>query len=288
MRTTLDQWAVLAAVIDEGGFRHAASKLHRSQSAVSYAVSQLQESLGVALLQIEGRKAVLTAVGATLLQRARTLLDDAKTLEQLASSVARGWEAELQLVVDAAFPRPRLLEIISELQKSCPDTRIQWSDVVLSGAEEAITAGQADLVVSSRVPSGYLGDRLLEVEFIAVARPDHALFRYERPLNEEDLKGFVQAVVRDSGTDQPRDEGWLGAPRRFTVSSMEASLATLLAGLGFAWLPAHLLEQHLRSGALRRLPLSSGASRHVSLYLVLTHPQTIGPAVRAAIDAFKR
>jgi DNA-binding transcriptional LysR family regulator len=97
-----------------------------------------------------------------------------------------------------------------------------------------------------------------------------------------------QSVVRDSGTLHPRDEGWLGADRRFTVSSMEASLATILAGLSFAWLPEHLLIESLRSGALRRLPLVSGATRKVSLHMVLLRPELLGPAARAAADAFRR
>jgi DNA-binding transcriptional LysR family regulator len=38
-RTSLDQWSILAAVVDEGGFAQAAQALHKSQSAVSYAVA---------------------------------------------------------------------------------------------------------------------------------------------------------------------------------------------------------------------------------------------------------
>jgi DNA-binding transcriptional LysR family regulator len=192
------------------------------------------------------------------------------------------------LVVDAAYPRLQLLGIIAELQQSCPGTQIQLADVVLSGAEEAITGGSADIVVTSRVPAGFLGDWLLDVKFIAVARHDHALFQIERPLTTDDLVRHVQAVVRDSGTTHPRDEGWLGAERRFTVSSMEASLATLLAGLAYAWLPEHLLAEHLHNGSLRRLPLAIGGSRNVSLHIVPARPGLLGPAGRAALEAFHR
>src|SRR5579862_1993596 len=146
-KTSLDQWAVLAAVVDQGGYAQAAAALHRSQSAVSYAVSRLQEDLDVALLTLEGRKAVLTPHGQTLLQRARGILRDLNTLELLAQSVKQGWEPELTLVVDAAFPRERLLKIVAELQQLCPNTQMQLSDAVLSGAEEAITDGLADVVV---------------------------------------------------------------------------------------------------------------------------------------------
>jgi DNA-binding transcriptional LysR family regulator len=286
-KTTLEQWAVLAAVVDEGGFAQAALALNRSQSAVSYSIARLQESLDLPLLVVEGRKSVLTPHGQTLLARGRGLIKDLETLELLANSLKQGWESELKLVVDAAFPRGRLLNVIAELQTSCPGTQIQLADVVLSGAEQAIIEASADLVITSRVPPGFLSDWLLDVEFVAVARPDHALFRIDRELTADDLVRHVQAVVRDSGTLQPRDEGWLGAEHRFTVSSMEASLATIMAGLAYAWLPGHMLTEQLRSGALKRLPLITGGSRNVSLHIVLMHPNVLGPAARAAEHAFK-
>jgi DNA-binding transcriptional LysR family regulator len=287
-RTTLEQWAVLAAVVDAGGFAQAAAGLNRSQSAVSYSVARLQEALGLALLAVEGRKSVLTAEGESLLARARALIKDLEALESLARSLKKGWESELTLVVDAAFPRSRLLGIIAELQTTCPGTQIQLSDVVLSGAEQAIIEGVGDLVVTSRVPAGHLGDWILDVDFVAVARPDHALFQLGRALTIDDLVRHVQAVVRDSGTSHPRDEGWLGAQRRFTVSSMDASLATIVAGLAYAWLPEHMLGELLQNGALRRLPMVSGASRKVSLHIVPVHPEALGPAARAATAAFRR
>jgi DNA-binding transcriptional LysR family regulator len=287
-KTTLEQWAVLAAVVDAGGFAQAAQTLNRSQSAVSYAVARLQESLQLPLLVVEGRKSVLTPDGRTLLARARHVLQDLDALERLADSLRRGWEPELTLVVDAAFPRSRLLGIIEQLQQSCPSTQIQLADVVLSGAEEAIIGGAADVVVTSRVPPGFLGDWLLDVKFVAVARPDHALFKIGRELTADDLTRHVQAVVRDSGSAHPRDEGWLGAERRFTVSSLDASLATVEAGLAYAWLPEHLLTERLERKSLQRLPLATGSARSVSLHLVLARPNVPGPAARAAVAAFHR
>lgn len=287
-KTSLEQWATLAAVIDEGGFAQAAHALNRSQSAVSYAVARLQESLGIALLEAHGRRSVLTRSGQTLLARARALLKDLNTLELLARGLKQGWEAELRLVVDAAFPRDRLLGIIAELQLTCPTTQIQLADVVLSGAEDAISAGTADLVVTSRVPPGFLGDWLLDVKFIAVARADHALIQLDRELTTDDLVRHVQAVVRDSGTVQPRDEGWLGSERRFTVTSMEASLATILAGLAYGWLPGHLVAEALAAGKLAKLPLATGGSRNVSLHVVQVRAGLLGPAGRAAVELFQR
>jgi DNA-binding transcriptional LysR family regulator len=287
-KTSLEQWAVLAAVVDHGGFAQAATALNKSQSAVSYAVARLQEALDVPLLVIEGRKAVLTPVGDTLLQRARSLLRELDTLERLARGLKQGWEPQLKLVVDAAFPRERLLNIIAELQVLCPNTQMQLSDAVLSGAEEAITDATADVVVTAHVPPGFLGEVLFDVTFVAVARPDHPLFAIGVPLTTEHLVHYVQVVVRDSGVKHPRDEGWLGAERRCTVSSVEASLATVRAGLAYAWLPQHLVDEPLKRGELKALPLAAGGLRTFPLHLVLVQPELAGPAAHAAIECFQR
>jgi DNA-binding transcriptional LysR family regulator len=284
----LEQWGILASIVDEGGFAQAAAALNKSQSAVSYGVARLQEALDVPLLEVDGRRAVLTAHGKTLLKRARPLLRDLDTLEKLARTLKQGWEPELRLVVDVAFPRERLLNIVAELQQLCPNTELQVSDAVLSGAEEAIIDQRADVVVTSRLPADYLGELLLNISFTAVASPKHPLFELGRALNAEDLVRHVQVVVRDSGTKHPRDEGWLGAERRCTVTSMEASLATVKAGLGYAWLPEHLTAEGVRQGSLRLLPLASGGSRAVPLSLVLVRPEIAGPAARAAVEIFQR
>ena len=102
------------------------------------------------------------------------------------------------------------------------------------------------------------------------------------------LARYTQVVVRDSGHTQVRDEGWLGARQRCTVSSVEASLAVVRAGLAYAWLPRHLLEEPLRSGALKELPLSVGGRRQVPLALVLVHPELAGPAATASVECFRR
>ena len=287
-RTSLEQWAVLASVVDEDGFAHAARTLHKSQSAVSYAIARLQEALDLELLSIDGRKAVLTPHGTTLLMRARPLLRELEALEALARSLKQGWEPRLRLVVDAAYPRERLLLTLAELQQLCPNTEIQVSDAVLSGAEEAILEGGAEVVVTTRLPPGFLGELLLTVSFVAVADPRHPLFAVDRPLTAHDLSKHLQVVVRDSGTQHPRDEGWLGAERRCTVSSLEASLAMVKAGLGYAWLPEHLVSDALHQGALRVLPLEMGSTRPMPLYLVLVRPEAAGPAARAAVEIFQR
>jgi DNA-binding transcriptional LysR family regulator len=287
-RTTAEQWAVLAAVVDEGGFAQAAARLSRSQSAVSYTLARLQEALQVPLLELQGRKAVLTPNGSALLKRARPLLRELQAIERMAGSMKLGWEPQLRLAVDAAFPRDRLLAILAELQGLCPQTDVQFSDEVLSGAEDAILESKADVVVTTLVPPNVLSQPLFAVIFIAVAQRDHPLLKLGRTVTVADLATHPQVVVRDSGTRKPRDEGWLNAHRRCTVSSMDASLATVQSGLAYAWLPEHLVQPSLDNGTLQVLPIEFGSMRSVPLHLVLVHPELAGPAAQAAVECFQR
>lgn len=283
-RTTLEQWRVVQAIVEHGGYAQAAEALHRSQSSISYMVARLQEQLGVELFAIEGRKARLTESGAALLARAGELLGDAYRIEQLADSLQQGWEAEVRLAVDAALPATLLLSALREFARLAPQTRVQLTEVVLSGADEALLQRQVELAVGTRIPTGHFGERLLDIPFVAVAHPSHPLHQLGRELTAEDLSREMQVVLRDSGHANPRDDGWLGATLRWTVSSMQAVRLLVAGGLGFAWLPEHMVAGPLRDGTLQRLPLREGRIRHVTLYLVHSQPDLAGPATRRLAD----
>ncbi|QRQ85854.1 LysR family transcriptional regulator [Cupriavidus oxalaticus] len=160
---------MVQAIVEHGSYAQAAEALHRSQSSVSYMVARLQEQLGVELFSMEGRKARLTENGAALLARASELLGDAYRLEQLAENLQRGWEAEVRLAVDAALPADLLLSALKAFARLAPQTRVHVTEVVLSGADQALLQRQAGLAVGTRIPTGHFGERLLDIPFVAVA-----------------------------------------------------------------------------------------------------------------------
>ena len=286
-RVTLDQWRALQTVVDTGGYAQAAEKLHRSQSSVSYTVSKLQDQLGIPLLQIEGRKAQLTDAGRVVLDRSRQLVRQASELEAFAHNLGRGWESEIRLVVDAAFPTPLIMNVLQEFQPQNRGSRVQLREVILSGAEEALRDGLADLVIGAWVPQGFLGDHLMETEFVAVAHPNHALHQLGRELTSADLTGHVQVVIRDSGVSKPVDFGWLGAEQRWSVTRIETAVATIANGLGFGWLPHHQIESKLADLTLKTLPLREGGSYGAPLYLIFAQPNNVGPAATKLAELFR-
>jgi DNA-binding transcriptional LysR family regulator len=287
-KTTLDQWRALQAVVEYSGYAQAAAQLHRSQSTISYAIHKLQQQLGVELLHVQGRKAELTEAGQVLIRRSRHLVKDALDLEQLAYSLSQGREAEIRFVVDAAFPSAILMEALKDFAPRSGGTRVQLKEVVLSGADEELESGEADLLISASYPSDYLGDILYQVEFIAVAHGSHPLHQTGRVLAKKDLEREMQVVIRDSGVRYNIDVGWLGAEHRWTVTSMETAVAAVASGLGFAWLPRHYVQHKLDTGELKPLPLREGQIFRATLFLIFGKPNNIGPATRELADVLRR
>ncbi len=279
-KITLEQWAAFKAVVDEGSYAQAAEALNKSQSSISYAIARLNELLPHPALQLEGRKAVLTAAGSALYRYAKNLLEQSQAIEQAAQYLASGWEPSVTLVADALAPMPEVLCALQQFSGLSPLTRIKILETSLSGTDEAVINRDCDLAIMARVPPGFLGDLLLTVKMSAVVHRNHPLARLSS-VSEAELKSHRQIVVRDSGYKREQDAGWLGSEQRWTVSHFATSVDTVRAGLGFAFLPEHRIAQDLATGDLVHLPLEIGRERQVPLSLVVTSPDHAGPATRA-------
>jgi DNA-binding transcriptional LysR family regulator len=281
-RISLEQWRSLLAVVDAGGYAQAAELLHKSQSAVTYAVQKIEALLGVKVFEVIGRKAHLTSTGEVLYRRAKALLEEAGALEVAADSLAAGWEPELRLAVEIIFPTWLLLQCFARFAEERPQTRIELYESVLSGTEEALLQRTVDLAICSQVPPGFVGDPLMRLRFIAVAHPEHPLHQLGRALTLQDLREYRHLVIRDTGS-QRRSGSWLGAEQSWTVSHKATSIHAASMGLGFAWFPEEWVRDELDRGALKPLPLREGGERWGNLYLVFADRDYAGPgALRLA------
>ncbi|MDM3872557.1 LysR family transcriptional regulator [Porticoccus sp. W117] len=279
-KVTIEQWRMLLAVVEHGSFAAAADHLLKSQSTVSYAMARLQEQLQVKVFEQKGRKAELTEAGQMVVRRARSLLADAQALEQAAQVLAAGWEPEIRIVVDAVFPQALLTAVLKRFAPESRDTRVELIENSLSGTQDAIIQGQADLALGGVLPTGFLSEPLCQIQFVAVAHPQHPLIQLGRHLEEADLKQHRQFVVRDSGSHRRLNEGWLGSEQRWTVSHFYQSAELLLAGLGYAFIPDHIAQPYLQTGDLVVLPVASGSTRDIPVRMVFSDRHNAGPALQ--------
>jgi DNA-binding transcriptional LysR family regulator len=279
---------MLAAVVDHGGFARAAEAVHKSPSTLNHAVHKLEEQLGVQVLEPVGRQVRLTESGELLLRRARQLIESAASLEDVASRLASGLEAEVVVAIDQTFPEAAQAKALEVFSTAYPQVRVQLHESVLNGGIEMLYDGRADLVVSGLEAQGFLGEPLVTVRFIAVAHPQHALHQLGRALDLRDLAQYRQLVVRDSALRQSANAGWLKAEQRWTVSHLNTSLDMVKRGLGFAWLPETRIADELASGELKPLPLAAGGVREVPIQMIFRDRDRAGPAAHAMAAAFKQ
>ncbi|USD35806.1 LysR substrate-binding domain-containing protein [Ferrimonas sp. SCSIO 43195] len=277
--STLEQWRILQAVVDYGGYAHAAAALNKSQSSLNHAVAKLQQQLGVQLLRVKGRKAELTDEGKVLLRRSRQLTQQIEQLEQLANNMEQGWEHELIISRESIYPSQYLFDALSRFYPESRGTRVTVIDNIISGSSDAISSRSADLVITGHVPPGHLGTPLAMIKMILCCHPNHPLTR-EQEVDSGRLERELQIVIRDTGTaarDSDKDVGWLKAKERWTVSHFFDAIDILKQGVGFCWIPDHMVAEALTNGDL--VSLHSSVEKHlIPLTLVIPNPDNLGPA----------
>jgi DNA-binding transcriptional LysR family regulator len=286
-KTTLEQWRMFAAVVDAGGFNQASTVVHKSQSSIHHSVSKLEESLGVKLFEVTGRKVGLTEAGNLMLRRGRYLLEEAARIESVAHTLGSGVESELRIAIDGAFPQTLVYQALEKVSALYPQLNIAIIDTVLSGTNELIGEGDADLGLSPIMMDNGLNEEICIIDFVAVAHVDHPLHQLQRSISFDDLKPYRQIVVRDSASHSDTDAGWLGAEQRWTVSNMRTSIDLISQGLGYAWLPLPAIAHAISNGLLKPLAMDKGASRTVSFYLNFRDKDLLGPAAREFIGELR-
>jgi DNA-binding transcriptional LysR family regulator len=278
LHVSLKQWRIFHAVVDCGGFAEAAKFLHLSQSAISYTVAKLQEQLGIQLLKIEGRKAHLTLAGRAMLDRSRHVLKEAIELELFAKNVGQGCGAEVRLVADHNTPTPLLMRALRRFEQVGAGAQVRLTEVPMPRAEEVLRDMTVDLVISGRVPMGFLGEPLTEVEHIAVAHPEHLLFRLGRDITASDLEKQVHIGIGHSNELELSNADSLRYVRRWNMSNFDAAVEAVCEGFGYAWLPKHRIQKQIELGTLMRLPLGEQGTYKAMLYLIHGRHWSASPA----------
>jgi len=268
MNTTIDQWEVLEAVVQLGSFAAAATKMNRSQSTISYAISRLQDQFKIPLLEMKGRKAHLTEAGKALLADVEPLLSGFRALEERAESLAAGGETEIRLSVESVFPNDRLFSALAELARVFPHAHPKLHKAsFLSSVEEFSTFG-ADLCISGLSIREQLNKPILDIRMRAVARPDHPLHAVKRQLTRIDLIQRLAVIIEGTGIDGRR-QPHADSQRFIAVNTVEAAIEAVRSGVCFGWLPVYRIQEYLDSGELVGLQLPLGGERFARMHLIM-------------------
>jgi DNA-binding transcriptional LysR family regulator len=281
MRVTLDSLEALEAIDNHGSFAAAAKALHKVQSAVSYAVRQLEEAVGVDLFDRTGHRATLTDAGRAVLEEGRRLLAGARRIETLATRLREDWEPRVEIVIDGILPMEPIMKALRAMTDDAVPTHIQIKVEFLGGVQDRFDKDRADIMlVKDYVRSERLVEHALrEVEVVLVAAVNHPLAVAGRTLTLADLQAHVELTVHDSSDDRRiADAHQFGGPRVFVLSDFATKKRAILMGLGYGWMPAYLVQRELAAGVLREIAYGAGSRYAFAPRLVHPADRPLGRA----------
>lgn len=284
----LRAFEVFVAVVAQGGFSRAADKLDTSPANVTRYVNDLEEALGVRLLNRTSRRLSLTETGRTLYDRALSILEDVAEAEAITSSSALQPRGRLRVNAPVSFGILHLAPLWPCFMARYPDIQldISLSDRVVDLVEEGY-----DLAIRiSRAGSPSLVSRKLATsQNVVCASPDY-IARHGAPQAPEDLTHHVCIGYAYSATG---DEWGLiddaGRAHKVAVSTSlqtnngDTVRAAALAGLGIIWQPTFLIGDDLRRGRLVRL-LPGYRMSEIDVLAVYPSRRHVSARVRVMVD----
>ena len=276
----------LLAVADNGGFTRASQAIFVSQPALSLAVKELEEELGVELLYRLGRGVRLTPAGAALVGPARQVLRDIETARAEVSAIAGLESGSLALGSLPTLAADPLAGLVGRFRAAYPG-------VVVDLAAPEDTADLVALLQHGQCEIGLLEGGLLPDTLAAHELGSQSLsvilppgtIRPQTHLLVEELER-VPLIAAPKGTSSRRllDEAFAAVglvPLIVVVAAQRESILPLvLAGAGAALVPDSLARQAARLGAGMATPRPS-----ITRHIVLAHRRgPLAPAARRFLE----
>lgn len=246
---------VFLSVASERSFSKAASRLHRTQAAVSQAVKRLEEDLGERLIDRSTRDGRLTEAGRVLRDHAERLMrlaDDTRSAVREVRDLRRG-----RVLVGANDGTVYgLLPIISRFKHRCADIHVDVRRVPARQIAAEVEQGSLDFgILSFQPPSRGVASVALGLDdLVLLVSPEHPLAR-RRVVHMAEVGR--QPIVAHNDPSPARERVLRVYERRHEELNIQVSLPSLDAvkravgmGLGVAILPkrcalAELARQEL-------------------------------------------
>ncbi len=256
---------IFARVIDEGGFARAARALDLAPPVVTRAVADLETHLGARLVNRTTRRIALTEVGASYLEKVRTILAEVIYSEDAARDGTERVRGHLRLLCPSSIAVHQLAKHLPAFASAQPQVTIE----IVSPSTVETVDDSYDLSVFTRrdAPDGeFVARRLARSEVVLCATPQY-LDRKGRPDHPRALVThellLPPAAVRSTAVFKSRSADGVPQIADFMLSVKHQPLlatshtdtlyAAALNGLGVAGLPSFVIEDALMENALERL-----------------------------------
>ncbi|WP_213875555.1 LysR family transcriptional regulator [Pseudomonas sp. dw_358] len=284
----LEQIRLFVQVAEQRSFSAVARMQHKAQSAVSQAIALLETDLGVELFErSSGRQPRLTEAGGALLEEARELLRQCERLDGRALALVRGQEARLRVAQDEAMPYQPVLDSLEALSERYPALEVQLATGAQGEVARKLLDRRADLGLmlhQTQMPAALERQALGSVEMVTVCATGHPLVTGAR-VTRQQLARHRQLLVASDDSGYPGDGPV--SPQVWRVDSVYMLAELLTRGIGWAWLPRHVVQYPTYHGLIVELD-SDWKPPALVVELVWRRDEPLGPAARWLGERFAR
>lgn len=284
---TFQAMKTFTAVVDAGSFVGAMDSTALSKAAVSRHIAELEQKLGVRVLQRTTRRLSMTAEGATYYQRCKEVLQAVEDAEREAGSGTSEAHGRLRISAPQTFGALHLAALWGRFAAQNPKVSL---DIVLSDRVTDLVEEGYDVAVRiARLPDSNLVSRTLaQTRIVACASPGY-LARRGAPAHPRDLANHdIVAYTYWSDGDLwrfrgPEGEATVRTRPHIQANNGDTCRAIALAHQGVILQPDFLVHDDLRRGDLVEL-LPGWRSLDLSIHAVVPTRRQLPPKVRRLID----
>ncbi|WP_312839528.1 LysR substrate-binding domain-containing protein [Pantoea piersonii] len=286
----IDYINIFIQVVEQGSFTRAADILQLHRPAVSKAIQQLEDELGVKLIHRTTRKLSVTAEGDEFYQRSKHILSEVNDM-MAGFSTTQPPRGRLRLDVPLSLAHSVLIPHLTQFKARYPEIEVvlvssdKKTDLISEGVDCVVRLGELQ-------DSSFISRRLGEIRMVTCAAPAY-LDKHGCPQTLSDLEQH-QAVNFFSDHSREVME-WKFIQNGEVVSLKPASsvlvdnsdilLSCGLAGLGIIQATYTALKPHIHSGELTEI-LTQYPSVSKPVSVMYPDRQYLSPKVRVFIDWF--
>ena len=283
----LNEMAIFVRVVDSGSFTGAAKYLGLPKSTISRKITQLEERLGVRLLQRTTRSLNLTDTGTVYYNQCSRILSEIEEANLAVTQMQTTPTGTLRLTAPVLFGSAVLASLVSEFIEHHPQLNVelllsdQQLDLIQDGIDIAFRVGQLE---DSSLIGRYLGD----VRGILCASPEY-LAQHPAPTHPEELQKhqLLNTFQWPQWTVQGPDDKEITIPvkARITVNDFASLFTLTVAGSGIAALPMIIAAPAIRAGALIPV-LTDWPFESAAIHALYPSNRHLSAKVRSFIDFF--
>jgi len=283
----LNDIVVFTKVVETKSFTGAAEQLGLPKSTVSRKLAQLEERLGVRLVQRTTRKLALTDIGQAYYERASRIVSDLAAAEQLVMDMQSTPRGRLRVTAPIDLSTLFLGGIVADFIAQHPEINVELdaTDRVVDLIEEGFDVG----IRFGQLPeSTLIARKLATFEPVLVASPAY-LARRSTPATIEELEDHDKVLFLPS----TRTQGWtmvngdqtyeLTPPARFSSNNIMAVRDAVLAGAGIGSLTEFMVACDIREGKLVHI-LPEWRGRKTDVHAVYPARQNIPPRLSLFLE----